>query len=42
MLLAGTTLEMVLNEEVVGDYGSMFDGGDGEDEETGFTGTALY
>ena len=40
--ITGTTLLMVLNEEIIGDYGDAFGGADGDDEETGFTGTALY
>ena len=41
-LLAGSTLEMVLNEEIVGDYGDLFGAADGDDAEHGFAGTALY
>lgn len=39
---AGTTLEMVLNEEIVGDYGDYFGAVDDDDAEQGFAGTALY
>ena len=39
---AGTTLEMVLNEEIVGDYGDYFGAVDDDAAEQGFTGTALY
>jgi hypothetical protein len=33
---------MVLNEEIVGDYGDLFGAADGDDAEHGFAGTALY
>ena len=39
---AGSTLEMVLNEEIVGDYGDLFGAADDDTAEQGFAGTALY
>ena len=39
---AGSTLEMVLNEEIVGDYGDLFGAADDNTAEQGFAGTALY
>ena len=39
---AGSTLEMVLNDEIVGDYGDLFGAADDDTAEQGFAGTALY
>lgn len=39
---AGATLEMVLNDEIVGDYGDLFGAADDDHAEQGFAGTALY
>ena len=39
---AGSTLEMVLDEEIVGDYGDLFGAADDDTAEQGFAGTALY
>ena len=38
---AGATIEMVINTELMGDYGDAF-GADDPGQEQGFAGTALY